>query len=200
MDPRADPERTDAQLVRAVSRGDERAFAALYTRHKDWAYRLAWRFTRDDQLAQDVTQETFTYFLSRFPGFRLSAQLRTYLYPVVRSIAITHLRKIKPERLASDDVLRVEARASHEPGLTAALVAAINDLPPAQREILLMRIVDELPVRAIATALLIPEGTVKSRLHHALRTLRADPALRSLMGEPAPTTATTTTDQPRKHT
>lgn len=187
MAPSTDPDRTDAQLVRAINRGDESAFAALYHRHKDWAYRLAWRFTRDDQLAQDVTQDAFTYFLSRFPGFRLTAQLRTYLYPVIRSIAITHIRKTQPERLAGDDVLRVEARATHEPGLTATLVTAINDLPPAQREILLMRIVDELPVRAIATALLIPEGTVKSRLHHALRTLRANPNLRSLMNaDPVP--------------
>ncbi|MCH9000272.1 MAG: sigma-70 family RNA polymerase sigma factor [Proteobacteria bacterium] len=45
--------------------------------------------------SQDVMQAVFCYLLTKFPGFRLTAQLRTYLYPVVRSTAATHLRKKK---------------------------------------------------------------------------------------------------------
>jgi len=50
----------------------------------------------------------------------------------------------------------------------------LANLPPAQREVLLLRFVDGLSLQEIADALEIPLGTVKSRLHHALETLRQD--------------------------
>ena len=52
-------------------------------------------------------------------------------------------------------------------------------LPAAQREVLIMRFVDGLSLADIAAALSIPQGTVKSRLHHAIKTLRDDPRTRS---------------------
>ena len=55
-------------------------------------------------------------------------------------------------------------------------------LPDGQREVLLMRVVDDMAVAEIALALGIPEGTVKSRLHHALAALRDDPGARESFG------------------
>ena len=55
--------RSDRELVELVNLGDSAAFEELYRRHRDWVYRLAWRFTRDHQDAQDVLQETFLYLL-----------------------------------------------------------------------------------------------------------------------------------------
>ena len=57
----------------------------------------------------------------------------------------------------------------------AALRAAVASLPEGQREVLLMRFVDDMSMNEIALALSIPVGTVKSRLHNALAALRADP-------------------------
>ena len=54
----------------------------------------------------------------------------------------------------------------------------MKPLPEAQREVLLMRFVDGLTLAEIAEALAIPLGTVKSRLHNALRALRDDPRVR----------------------
>jgi RNA polymerase sigma-70 factor (ECF subfamily) len=54
------------------------------------------------------------------------------------------------------------------------LAGVLSVLPAPQREVLLMRFVDDMELSEIAAALSIPHGTVKSRLHHALRTLRAD--------------------------
>lgn len=169
--------------MRAINRGDVEAFAELYRRHRDWVVSLAWRFTDDRELALDVMQEVFAHLLTRFPGFRLTAKMRTYLYPVVRSVAATHLRRRRPH--AGEVVLLGLPSRTREglPETIEVLHAAIASLPDGQREVLLMRIVDEMGTAEIAAALGIPPGTVKSRLHHALKSLRADDRLRAYFEE-----------------
>ena len=86
-------ERTDQELIHAANAGDTHAFEALYHRYRDWVVNLAFRFTGDRELAMDVLQETFFYFARKFPGFTLTCQLRSFLYPVVNKHAITASRK-----------------------------------------------------------------------------------------------------------
>jgi RNA polymerase sigma-70 factor, ECF subfamily len=80
--------RSDAALIDAINGGDAEAFAALYHRHRDWVASLACHFTGDPDMALDVLQETFLYLLRKFPGFRLTSQLKTFLYPAVRNLSI----------------------------------------------------------------------------------------------------------------
>lgn len=167
--------RSDEALVEAANRGDVAAFEALYRRYRDWVVRLAYRFTGNRDDALDVLQETFTYLLSKFPGFRLSARMTTFLYPVVKNLSLTSVRK-RSRYTSAEETLR-EA-AVHPPATGRAtrdeLAAAVAVLPEAQREVLLMRFVDDMSLAEIAQALSIPLGTVKSRLHNALQTLRKD--------------------------
>jgi len=171
---------TDAELIEACDAGDPDAFAELYHRHRDWVVRLARQFTRDDHLAVEVMQDTFAHLLSRFPGFRLTARLRTYLYPVVRNLSITAARRRRRDLAAGPDAGSPVAPADDAATDHAGLARAIADLPDTQREVLLMRVVHGLAVAEIAIALGIPRGTVKSRLHAALETLRKDPRTRDL--------------------
>ena len=176
--------RSDQDLVAAVNRGETGAFEVLYRRHRDWVVRLAYRCTADRDDALDVLQETFAYLLRRFPGFRLTAAMTTFLYPVVKHVSISLLRKRGRE--VSDDAL-IQAVAD-EPGddagaRRAELAAMMASLPPAQREVVLMRFVDGMSLAEIAAALGIPAGTVKSRLHHALAALRNDPRTRAYFEE-----------------
>ena len=60
--------RTDQELVALANGGDASAFEVLYLRYRDWVVNLAFRFTGDRDLALDVLQETFLYFLKNFPG------------------------------------------------------------------------------------------------------------------------------------
>ena len=87
--------RNDHQLIDAVNAGDPAAFDALYLRHRDWVASLAYRLTSDREAALDVMQETFLCLLRKFPGFRLTAKLRTFLYPVVRHLAAAQREKYK---------------------------------------------------------------------------------------------------------
>jgi RNA polymerase sigma-70 factor (ECF subfamily) len=174
--------RSDEALVRAINAGDTSAFDVLYYRYRDWVVRLAFRFTRNREDALDVLQETFAYFFRKFPGFVLSARVTTFLYPVVRNLSIAH--RHKRERLGIDRAI-IEPVAM--PDSTDAvqrdeLTMILSSLPESQREVLLMRFVDDMSLLEIAGALGIPEGTVKSRIHNAIASLRADPRVRNYFG------------------
>ena len=141
---------------------------------------LAWRCTRNRDDTLDVLQETFTYFWGKFPGLRLTASMKTFLYPVVRHLSI-RVQKAHRREVHSDEILR-EAVAPDRPAGRAELARALAALPQEQREVLLMRFVDGMSVCEVARALDIPEGTVKSRQHNALQTLRKDPRTRDYFG------------------
>jgi RNA polymerase sigma-70 factor (ECF subfamily) len=166
-------ELSDQELIARANKGDSGAFEALYFRYRDWVYRLAWRFTRHQQDSLDVLQETFIYLLRKFPGFELTASMTTFLYPVVKHISL-NIRS-RTGRVATDDTAPSELLVpGPEETSRAELAAVLAVLPGSQREVLLMRFVDDMSLKEIAAALNIPVGTVKSRLHNALRTLRTD--------------------------
>lgn len=133
---------------------------------------LAWRFSADREIALDVLQDSFLYLLGKFPGFVLRAQMKTVLYPVVRHLSIAAASRARwnpgpheaaPSSPAGDDDER-----------RRLLAEAVARLPAGHREVLFLRFADDLPLAEIGEALGLPLGTVKSRLHHALETLRGD--------------------------
>lgn len=180
--PPADDPRPDHRLIDAVNAGDADAFEALYHRHRGYALRIAMRFAGERDLALDAVQDSFVYFYKKFPGFVLTAKLTTFLYPVVKHNALN--AKAKARRAqgdASEEALQAQADPdpATDPARTespADLHAVLRQLPGAQREVLVLRFVDGLSLEDIATALDIPLGTVKTRIHHAIRKLRDDPA------------------------
>jgi RNA polymerase sigma-70 factor (ECF subfamily) len=178
--PVAMPETSDAasdqQLIAALNAGDADAFEPLYFRNRDWVVALAHRFTGDESLALDVMQETFLYLLKKFPGFRLTAQMKTFLYPAVKNLSIAARRKTSRTQSTEAEQLYLAQLPAAESAFTnsAELSAALANLSEDHREILLLRFVDDLALGEIAAAINIPLGTVKSRLHHALETLRSD--------------------------
>ena len=167
-------ERSDKALIAAANAGDRAAFEALYLRYRDWVYSLALRFCNDHHDACDVLQETFLYFLGKFPGFELRCQLKTFLYPAVRNLSIK--RSQKRRKMDSVDALALDPEggvdASTEMDPRQRLAHRVKGLPEAQREVVLLRFADDLDLQEIAEALHVPLGTVKSRLHHALKKLR----------------------------
>lgn len=160
-----------------MNAGDRRAFEAIYHRHRDWILRLALRATGHHDDAIDVLQETFAYFFGKFPGFELTARLTTFLYRPIQNLSIAARRKRK--RLNLDPAPGVDQPSPADPSSSINELAGVLDcLPDGQREALLLRYVDGLNLAEIAQMLGIPEGTVKSRIHHALATLRQDPKTR----------------------
>jgi RNA polymerase sigma-70 factor (ECF subfamily) len=177
-----DPDpRSDLDLVRDISAGDSSAFDTLYFRYRDWVVGLAVRFTGDRDDALDVLQETFAYLVRRLgPNFELTASMKTFLYPAVRNLALEIRRKRRRGGACAGELNldAIPAPPVHPSDDRAELANVMCGLPEGQREVLLMRFVDGFSLEEIAQALAIPPGTVKSRLHNAIQTLRADPRVR----------------------
>jgi len=169
--------RSDRELIAAINDGDANAFEVLYYRYRDWVVNLAWRFTDDRELALDVLQETFLYLVRKFPGFKLTALFKTFLYPAVRHLSIAARRKAARLQSTEAELLAMEAALTTQPaiGRNESLASALRALSEPHREVLLLRFVDDLSLAEIAKAMNIPLGTVKSRLHNALAALRHDP-------------------------
>ncbi len=167
---------TDLQIVNALNGGDADAFEVLYFRHRAWVVNLAYRFTDSEDLALDVMQETFLYLLRKFPGFRLTANLKTFLYPAVRNLSIAARRKAARVQSTEAEQQVIEQTPAPESLALANsdLAAALANLSLEHREVLLLRFVDDLPLAEIAEAVDVPLGTVKSRLHNALEALKQD--------------------------
>jgi|ERR1041385_6400233 RNA polymerase sigma-70 factor (ECF subfamily) len=167
---------SDLQLIAALNAGDAAAFETLYFRHRDWVVNLALRFTGDEHLALDVMQETFLYFLKKFPGFRLTANLKTFLYPAVKNLSLTTRRKAVRYQSTETEQQDLEATPAPETLMIRSdeLAGALANLSEEHREVLLLRFVDDLSLAEIAAAMGVPLGTVKSRLHNALELLRRD--------------------------
>jgi RNA polymerase sigma-70 factor (ECF subfamily) len=173
-----DDSRTDAELLVAYNRGELAAFDVLYLRYRDWVVRVAHRFTGHADDALDVLQEAFAYLLRKAPDLRLTARMTTLLYPVVKHLSLAARRK--RGRFQSDEDALAGLAAASNPGQAASgeLFEMVRSLSEVQREVLLLRFVDDLSLQEIAEALSIPLGTVKSRLNHALAALRASPIAR----------------------
>ena len=127
-----------------------------------------------------MLQETFAYLLRRVPRLALTARMTTFLYPVVKNLSIA--ARGKRLRFVSDDPEPFEGLAA-DPGpahgdARTELTEALSALSDRHREVVLLRFVDDFSLEEIAAALEIPLGTVKSRLHHAIRNLEQDGRLR----------------------
>ena len=178
--PQAD-RRSDTELVEICNSGDRNAatdaFQVLYARHKDYVLRVAFRYVRDADLALDVLQETFSYVLRKFPpagtGLVLSAKLETLLYVAAKNNAISSLRKqSRTEPAGQFDPEQLPAPEYRD---DSDLGQILQGLAPEQREVITLRFVDDLALQDIAEILDIPLGTVKSRLHKAIRVMRNSP-------------------------
>lgn len=176
-------------LIKAAAEGGmagQAAFGSLFSRHKDYAMRIAMRFTGDHEAAADAVQEAFIYLMKKITGrggLVLTAKLTTYLYPIVKNVSLTVRRKDKSPtlRLATPDGPDPEARSTPDrtgdPPAGASLSQIVRTLPEHQQEVLILRFVDDMSMEEIGAALSIPVGTVKSRLHLAIKTLKANPDL-----------------------
>ncbi len=173
-----DQRRSDAALVRRAAT-DADAFRELYLQHREFVYRVARRYSATDEDALDAAQDTFVYLLRKLPALKLTGKLTTYLHPIAKNTALARARAANRARIgiALPPPPAPPAPSSPDTHLSEAL----NQLSDELREVVIMRLVEDMTVEEVATALDIPTGTVKSRLHNALAALRQDPRIKHLI-------------------
>jgi RNA polymerase sigma-70 factor (ECF subfamily) len=174
----------ERQLIERVLSGDAAAERLFYDRHVDRVWRLAYRFTGDGDLAQDVVQETFVRAFEKLGTFRGESALGTWVTAVATTTALNTLRKVKRFRtqvpLEDAEHLAQPGRRA-EPDLKRRMAEAIDALPEGYRTVFLMHDVEGYTHEEIGTALGVQSGTSKAQLFRARARLRE--ALADFAGE-----------------
>jgi len=197
------PEATDAELVQRAKAGDLDALEVLATRHEQRVYSLAMRILRQEQDAEDVTQQTFLSVVENLAGFRCEASFVTWLVRITTHAALKIIRKRK-----GLDVISLEeaTEPSEDSGtiphpefiadwrqspeqlvemreIRHLLDEALSSLDEKHRLVFLLRDVEGLSIKETADTLGLSEANTKVRLLRARLQLREQ--LTQTLGDPA---------------
>ena len=171
----------EAELIGAAQSGDRDAFDELVRRTFVDTFTLARRLTGNEEDARDVVQEAYLRAWRAIGKFRGEAQFSTWMYRITANTASTHLRRRKRHRAEPlDNVVEpAEVRPELQPAPAVESVdslqrigAALDELPPKLRVLVVLKDVYGLPHEAIAEELGISVPAAKVRLHRARRKLR----------------------------
>jgi RNA polymerase sigma-70 factor (ECF subfamily) len=178
---------TDAELLAKYAAGEEAAFREIVSRYKNSLYVFLKHFLNQQDLIDDVFQETFLQLFTSRDSFDTTRPLRPWLFTIAANKAKDALRKqqrtaatpigtiAEPEEMSFNDVLNALTSDTTRPseelerGETASQVRqVIANMPENLREILVLAYFNRFSYKQMAQILSIPIGTVKSRLHTAV--------------------------------
>jgi len=172
----AGPEQLPVKQARA---GDPDAWEALLRRYQLPLYAYVQELVRDEQASLDIVQEAFINAARHIGSLRSDAKFGSWLFGIARQKVIQRWRKpdlstpldemgesegAEPEDNPSDWLIRREEEA--------VFMKRLDQLPTAQRDVLLLHFLEEFSLEEIAGITGVPVGTVKSRMFHAKRVLR----------------------------
>jgi RNA polymerase sigma-70 factor (ECF subfamily) len=170
------------QLVQEIRAGHAAAERQLYEAHVDRVYRLAYRLTGDDALAEDLTQDIFIRAFDRLDDFRGDGPFAGWLHRIATSVIFSALRKrkrVREHESLRDDLAELENQgrtATHtpasDPDLRRHLDRAVASLDDTHRLVFVMHDLEGFTHQEIAAAMDSPVGTAKARLSRARSRLR----------------------------
>jgi RNA polymerase sigma-70 factor (ECF subfamily) len=171
----------EAELVAAAKNGDRNAFDQLVRLTYAAAFTLAFRLTADEEDARDVVQDAYLKAFRGIKHFRGDARFSTWMYRITANCASTLLSRrsrSSHDELSADEPV-ADTRPEVDPEVMAEagyvrdrMTAALAELPPRLRAVVVLRDIYDLPHEAIAAELGISQEAAKVRLHRARRKLR----------------------------
>ena len=177
----------ERKIIKKAAAGSADAFEQLLLKYQAPIYNLCLRMTGNPEDAADMTQEAFLKAWRSLSSFQFESSFSTWLYRLTTNTCLDYLRSLKRRPQCSltveddegeEQVLDVtdEAPTPEEALLSAEersqLVHALSQLEASQRQIITLRVVNDLSYAEIAEILDVKEGTVKSRLARARDNLR----------------------------
>jgi RNA polymerase sigma-70 factor (ECF subfamily) len=159
---------TDEQLIAEFQAGSQPAFAELFERYREPVYRFFRRRIDHPARAEELAQECFMAVLRNAVRYEPRASFRSYLYGIAMRMVFAERRKAGRE-LSENEKLDQRPNAADESATDSGIWvrSALAQLPPEDREILMLREYEQLSYEEIATLMRLPANTVRSRLFRA---------------------------------
>lgn len=173
---------TDAKLVKRFRNGDMEAFNCLVERWQQRIHRFAYRYFSSHDEAMEITQKTFIRAYKKLDTLDDAEKFQAWIFRIANNLCIdetkragrrrsTSMEALSDHPVANNDASNPESKVQQRQ-LGSILQLALNQLPPEQRIVVIMKEFEELKFREIAEILDIPENTAKSRMYYGLKTLR----------------------------
>jgi RNA polymerase sigma-70 factor (ECF subfamily) len=148
----------------------DEALERLLDLHQKRVFRMALVILRDPGRAEEVTQDVFLKLWRVLPDYDGRAALSTWLYTIARNTCLSAARAESYRKTALLETSAEPAAPNTAPA-KVGLQPYLDRLPEVQRQVITLFYLEEKSVKAVAELLDLPEGTVKSHLHRARRTL-----------------------------
>lgn len=166
----------DVRDVEAVLAGDVERFGGIVERWQAPLVHLAWRFVRNDHVAEEMAQEAFLKCYRRLAQWRRDSQFSTWLFALALNVYRSHLRRYQPE-VSGGEALRALTVPPAQDLLPEEqeremVRRAVTHLPPKYRDPLILYYFREEDVAETARILQVPTGTIKARLHRGRELLK----------------------------
>ncbi|HEX8342837.1 MAG TPA: sigma-70 family RNA polymerase sigma factor [Tepidisphaeraceae bacterium] len=177
---------SDEELMRRTAAGDKQAFALLYERYSQPILSFLYRMLGNVEDVESIGQEVFLRAF-RFAGtYRYPQKFSTWLFTIARNLAINNARRKKRSPVRSFTSLKIEnADLSGDPDVVAAratddleereeiarVLRAMDDLPPEQKEVILLGIFQDLSYAEMEAVTGAKAVTLRSRMFHAMKKL-----------------------------
>jgi RNA polymerase sigma-70 factor (ECF subfamily) len=170
---------SDEQLMVRVQQGEVQAFEALFERYRPRLFGFLFRRCGDAAAAEDLFQESWLRVVRARDRFDPGRRFSTWLFQIANNLCRDRGRRLAVEA-REREAMQAQIE-QNEPGtappphaLRRALERRLAVLPDRLREVLVLRYYHDLSEREIAAIAGVPKGTVKSRLHAAIRALRTE--------------------------
>lgn len=162
------------ELIVRILDGDEQSYGILIDRYKEGLYRHCFRFTRDEDAAEDITQRAFIQAYVKLDNFDCIHAFSTWLYKIATNIALGELRKKHP--LPLDDTLLATLASNYagteRQAIYGELYRAIEQLPENQRQVIKLHYFKGKKYKQIAKEMNVTQGSIKGWAHRAKKQLR----------------------------
>ena len=178
---------TEQKIIRKAAAGDRVAFRELVLEHSHAMFRLAWRLTSDESVAEDIVQEAFIKAWRKIGSFRMESSFKSWLHRITVNTAMDYLRKQSRRRQFETE------EPEWAPGLKSAEMprhdvqidirkqteAAMMDLSEIERSALMLKHFEGHSINEIEQILEITTGACKQNIFRAVKKMRI--ALRPLV-------------------
>ena len=163
-------------LILRCQAGDEEALAAMIERYSVRLRLFLRKLSGNSAAADDLLQDVWLDVFQKINRLRVPEAFPAWLYRIARDKAYRELRRRSIARLVVDEPLDPEATvedAPFSPEDAAAVRAAIDEIAPEHREVLMLRFIEGMSYEQIAQVIERPVGTVRSRIHYARIAIKA---------------------------
>jgi len=178
---------SDEQLISRFQAGDENAYVELVNRFKDKLTNFVYYFLKDEELSEDIVQDTFIKLYEKKNYYRPVAKFSTWIYTIARNLANTELRKKNRAKIMYLSQIKYDNK-NHElrskdqslismienEYLLDELNSAIDRLPDNYKTAIILRDIQGLNYEEISKIVGVPLGTIKSRINRARLQLQED--------------------------